>query len=76
MGQYFFDRVSETRAEYDYRGFPFATPEKARQLAELIAIDLGIEGEGSWCGWFIDVRNAYGEKFFSIPVRGPDLVAA
>ena len=76
MGQYFFDRVSQGRAEYDYQGRAFGSPEKARELAELIALDLEIEPDGRWSGWSIDVRNALGERFFTIPVRAPDLACA
>jgi hypothetical protein len=76
MSKYFFDRVSRHRAEYDYQGRALPTPENARQLAELIALDLEIEPEGKWSGWAIAVRNAQGQQFFSIPVRAPELIAA
>ena len=76
MSKYFFDRVSSDRAEYDYHGRALATPENARQLAELIALDLEIETDGRWSGWSVDVRNVYGERFFTIPVRGPELAFA
>jgi len=76
MSKYFFDRVSQGRAEYDYHGRAFPTPENARELAELIALDLEIETDGRWSGWSIDVRNTYGERFFMIPVRGPELACA
>jgi len=76
MGKYFFDRVGEGRAEYDYHGHALPTPEKARELAELMACDLEIESDGRWFGWAIDVRNAYGERFFTIPVRSPELALA
>ena len=76
MGKYFFDRVRDGRAEYDYHGRIFPTPEKARQLAELIAIDLEIEPDGRWLGWAVDVRNAHGERFFTIPVRASELACA
>lgn len=76
MGKYFFDRIGQDRAEYDYHGRAFASPEKARELAELIALDLEIESDGRWAGWAVDVRNAYNERFFTIPVRAPELAAA
>jgi hypothetical protein len=76
MGKYFFDRVGHCRLEYDYKGRMLSTPEKAHQLAELIALDLGIEPEGNWRGWTIDVRNALGQRFFSVPVPAPELGAA
>jgi len=76
MSKYFFDRVSQGRAEYDYHGRAFPTPENARELAELIALDLEIETDGRWSGWSIDVRNTYGERFFMIPVREPEFACA
>jgi hypothetical protein len=73
---YFFDRVGKDRAEYDYKGHPFQTPEKARQMAELIALDLGMEPDGTWFGWSVDVLDQRGKRFFSIPVGAPELAAA
>jgi hypothetical protein len=68
MDRYFFDRVSRQRSEYDYRGCELSTPEKALQLAELMALDLGVDDGGDWSGWAINVRNAFGQKLFSVPV--------
>jgi hypothetical protein len=76
MGKYFFDRVGEGRAEYDYKGRLFTTPEKARQLAELIALDLGIEHDSRWSGWTVEILNAEGEKIYSIPVSESELTCA
>ena len=76
MTTYFFDRVGKSRSEYDYKGRAFQTPEKARQLAELIALDLGIEPDGSWNGWRVDVLDVRGKRFFSIPVGAAELAAA
>ncbi len=76
MSRYFFDRVSGARSEYDYQGRVFPTPEKAFQLAELMALDLGVGDGDQWSGWTIAVRNALGEQFFSVPVREPALIAA
>jgi Domain of unknown function (DUF6894) len=76
MTTYFFDRVGKGRSEYDYKGRAFQSLDKARQMAELIALDLGIEADGAWCGWRVDVLDARGTKFFSIPVGAPELAAA
>ena len=35
--------------------------------AELIALDLGPGGD--WAGWTVTIRNAIGEKFYSIVVK-------
>jgi hypothetical protein len=71
MGKYFFDRIWHDQAEYDFQGREFAAPAEARELAELIALDLEIEADDRWAGWAVDVRNAHNERFFTIPVRGP-----
>jgi hypothetical protein len=76
MSKYFFDRVGRERTEYDYHGRVFPGPDKARELAELIALDLEIEPDGRWLGWCIDVRNAYGEQFCKIPVRASEFACA
>ena len=76
MNKYFFDLVGRQRSEYDYRGRELPSPEKAYQLGELIALDLGIDGQREWSGWSIKVRNSLGQQFFSIPVPQLDLVAA
>ena len=73
---YFFDRVGQNRSEYDYKGHVFQSLEKARQMAELIAIDLGIEPDGTFSGWRVDVLDVRGKRFFSIPVGAPELAAA
>jgi hypothetical protein len=73
---FFFDRVGKDRAEYDYKGCAFQSPDKARQMAELIALDLGIEADGAWFGWRVDVLDVRGKRFFSVPVGAPELAAA
>ena len=68
MNWYFFDRVSRQRSEYDFNGQTLASPDAARQFAELIAIDLEVSEEGNWSGWAINVRDASGKQFFSVSV--------
>ena len=76
MKRYFFDVVGKCRSEYDYRGREFPSPEKAFQLAELIALDLEISPQGEWAGYTVNVRDSYGRQFFSTRVREPELAAA
>lgn len=68
MEKYFFDLVGQDQSQYDYRGRVFSGPEKAFRLAEVIALDLEMRGEGEWSGWRINGRNAHGEEYFSFPV--------
>jgi hypothetical protein len=76
MDRYFFDIVSKTHAQYDYRGREFSSAEKAAQLAELIALDLEISPEGEWAGAKIAVCDQRGRQLFSRTVGMPELMAA
>jgi hypothetical protein len=76
MKRYFFDVVRERCAEYDFRGREFAEPQKALQLAQLLALDLEVGGGDEVSGSRINVRNADGHELFSVPVREPELIAA
>jgi hypothetical protein len=75
MRRYFFDLVDPTRSEYDYRGREMASAEKARELAELIAIDESFRGNR--IGWLVKVSDAAGASYYSVPVDFlPELAAA
>ena len=76
MKKYFFDLVGQRGSEYDFRGREFAEPQKAFQLAQLLALDLEVGGEDEFSGGSINVRNADGHKLFTVPIRTPDLIAA
>ncbi len=73
MKRYFFDRVSETRTEFDYRGCEFATLESAAEMAELMAVDLSIDCTSEWQGWTIKVSNVLGVNLLTVPVQECDL---
>jgi hypothetical protein len=72
MMRYFFDLDTQCQSMYDYQGRELATPEAAYQLAELIALDLALDGES--VGWTVAVCNPEGKRFFSVPVRDAELV--
>jgi uncharacterized protein DUF6894 len=71
MQRYFFDLGNQSGSMYDYQGREVATPEAAYELAELMALDLGLDE--SWVGWVLVVRSPEGKSFFSIPVQNADL---
>jgi hypothetical protein len=75
MQRYFFDRVSETGAEFDFRGCEFANVEAAAEMAELIALDLGLDDHNEWVGWNVKVSNATGQHILTVPVRAFDAAA-
>jgi len=76
MKRFFFDVQSKSHIAYDYQGRDLAGPEQARELAELIALDLECSDNGEWAGIAVQVRNILGTCLFSIPVRQPERVAA
>jgi len=76
MTKYFFDLVGQGCAQYDYQGRIFSVPEQAFRMAELMALDLEMEGDGEWTGWSVAVRSAYGQQYFSVPVRAAEMAAA
>ncbi len=75
MQKFFFDRVSGTRSEFDYRGCELASVDRAAELAELIALDLAVAAESEWIGWNIRVSNADGRHFLTIPVKELEMAA-
>ena len=74
--KFFFDIYSKTERQLDFRGREFARAEDARELAELIALDLECSDDGQWAGSEVQVRNIGGTCLFSIPIREMELMAA
>jgi hypothetical protein len=64
--------VSPKHAESHLRIGEFPAAERAFELAELIAFDLSIEGDGQWSGWTVEVRSAQGRRLFAAPVAAAD----
>ena len=68
MKKYFFDVIGDGRMEYDFRGRDFDEPQKAFQMAHLLALDIEV-GAGDECsGGSVHVRNAAGHQLFSVPI--------
>jgi hypothetical protein len=76
MTRYFFDYTTQGRSIYDYRGDSFLNSDGACEFAEVIALDLKHSPNNEWVGWSIEVRNAAGTKFLSLPVENAELMAA
>jgi hypothetical protein len=76
MTRYFFDLVNKQRCQHDVRGRELPTPEQARRLAELIAVDLATGPEDQWAGWSVAVRGADGLELFAVPIQVLALTAA
>jgi hypothetical protein len=76
MIRFFFDYTSKNKSLYDYRGDDFLTPQAAIEFAQATAQVLTNSLSGDWVGWSIEVRNAEGKKFFSLPVNNATPIAA
>jgi hypothetical protein len=74
MKRYFFDLCSSTKLLYDFHGRFLPKWDQACEYAELIALDLEVEGE--WDGWTVVVRESSGKEVFSIPTRQAEAIAA
>ena len=76
MQRYFFDVSTKSHVQYDYRGRDFPNADQAKQLAELIALDVEcIEGD-EVVATEVQVRDIKGFHLFSVPIREPELIAA
>ena len=69
MLRYFFDVATRTYVQYDYHGREINNPEQARELAELIALDIECTEGDDLAGGEIQVRNVRGEQLYSVPIR-------
>jgi hypothetical protein len=76
MIKYFFDLATKSYVQYDYRGRDLERPELAREMAELIALDIECTDGDDFAGAEVQVRNIGGQKLFSVPVRETELIAA
>jgi len=76
MKRFFFDVSFKTHVQYDYQGRDFAAAEQARELAELIALDLECRDDRDFPGSEVQVRNIGGTCLFSIPIRQDERIAA
>jgi hypothetical protein len=76
MKRYFFDLAIKSYVQYDYQGRDLERPEQAREMAELIALDIECTEGDELAGAEVQVRNIGGQKLFAVPVRMPELIAA
>jgi hypothetical protein len=76
MKKYFFDVVGDGCTELDFHGRAFTEPQKALQLAHMLALDMEVGYGEEYSGRAIQVRSADGLSLFSVPIRQPDQIAA
>jgi len=68
MTKYCLALMNPQDSESHVRMGEFPAAARAFELAELIALELGIEVDGKWRGWRVEVRSAQGRKLFAVPV--------
>jgi CheY-like chemotaxis protein len=66
--RFFFDYTSPDRSLLDYRGDEFLSPDDALDFAEATAQTMKSDLNGDWIGWSVEVRDADGIKYFTLPV--------
>jgi len=69
MQRYFFDVATHAYVQYDYHWREIQKPEEARELAELIALDIECTDGDDLAGGEIQVRNVSGQHLYSVPIR-------
>jgi hypothetical protein len=69
MMRFFFDYTMKGKSLRDYRGEEFQSSKGAIDFAEAAVQILNHSLAGDWIGWSLEVRNAEGRKFLSVPVR-------
>jgi hypothetical protein len=67
--RFFFDFSQKNCSLNDYKGVELLTFQSARKYADAIARHMQNSLRGEWIGWRVDVRNADGVAFFSMPVE-------
>jgi CheY-like chemotaxis protein len=66
--RFFFDYRAERHSIYDYKGEDFRNSEGAFDFAEATAQLLKASLNGDWIDYAVEVRDAEGKKYFSVPV--------
>jgi hypothetical protein len=66
--RFFIDYKREDQSLYDYQGDEFISSKDAFDFAEETAQSLKNKLDGDWIGWSVEVRDAGGRKYFSVPV--------
>jgi hypothetical protein len=75
MTRYFFDVAAPTGVHYDYSGRFLRSLDEARELAELIVMDVGCSADLPR-GTEVQVRDQAGLKLFWLPVLPAEVMAA
>lgn len=66
--RFFFDYTTRDQSLRDYQGDEFLSSKAAFEFAEATAQNLKSSLNGDWKAWSVDVRDAAGKVYFSLPV--------
>jgi hypothetical protein len=66
--RFFFDYTTRDQSLRDYQGDEFLSSKGAFDFAEATTQTLRSSLNGEWAGWSVEVRDANGTKYFSLPV--------
>ena len=66
--RFFFDYTAKDQSLRDYHGDEFLNAHDALDFAEATAQALKSDLNGDWIGWSVEVRDAEGTKYLSLPV--------
>ncbi len=72
MIRYFFDCVGQSRRLYDFHGRRLSGDGEAQQLAELLALNLDVEGDEEFVGGRVEVRNPQGGTLLFVAIPRPE----
>jgi uncharacterized protein DUF6894 len=76
MKKYFFDVIGNDCTEIDFHGRAFSEPQKAFEVAHMLALDMEVGYGDEYSGRAVHVRSAHGDNLFSVAIRQPDQIAA
>ena len=76
MTRYFFDVKDKASIQYDYSGRYLRSIAEVKELAALIAIDLGCTAGDASFGTEVQVRDPAGRQLFAVAVQPASALAA
>ena len=68
MTKLFIDIIGAEQRQLDFSGRMYASPEDAREAAQLMCMDLGVTENSPWVGSEVQVKDEAGRCLFAYPV--------
>ena len=69
MTRLFFDVVGPKGRSFDFHGRYFRNTDDAHEDAKILSLDLSCSDQGDWQNAEVQVRDAAGNRLFSVPVQ-------